>query len=107
MAFDRSAGSLAPRGDWGPPPSFADSRPLPLFFAGRIFSTSFKVALNPAALFGAIFLGATLGGFREYLGRWTGSQAPGWLVIAAPAGSLVSRLQLRPGAAAGGQPRIA
>lgn len=70
--------------------------PLPVFFAGLIFSTTFKDAINPAALFGANLLGATIGGFCEYLGMWTGSHALGWLVIAAYAGSLFSRLQYRP-----------
>ncbi len=73
--------------------------PLPVFFAGLIFSTSFKDAINPAALFGANLLGATIGGFCEYLGMWTGSHALGYLVLAAYAGSLVSRLRHRATAA--------
>jgi len=81
--------------------------PLPVFFAGLIFSTSFKDTVNPAALFGANLLGATIGGFCEYLGMWTGSHALGYLVIAAYAGSLISRLQLRAGPAPAGQPRVA
>ncbi|MDB6093478.1 MAG: speE 2 [Verrucomicrobia bacterium] len=63
--------------------------PLPIFFAGLIFSTTFRTARNPSALFGANLIGATLGGFSEYLGMWTGSQALGYLVLTAYAASLL------------------
>ncbi|HMB96457.1 MAG TPA: hypothetical protein VKK61_10495, partial [Tepidisphaeraceae bacterium] len=57
--------------------------PLPIFFAGLIFSTTFRNANNPSACFGANLIGATVGGFCEYLGMWIGISALSWLVIAA------------------------
>jgi spermidine synthase len=62
--------------------------PLPIFFAGLIFSTTFREGGNPSALFGANLIGATIGGFCEYLGMWLGSGALSWIVIAAYAASL-------------------
>ncbi len=70
--------------------------PLPVFFAGLIFSTTFRAAANPSALFGANLIGATLGGFSEYLGMWTGSQALGYLVLTAYVASLLCTLRWRP-----------
>jgi hypothetical protein len=46
--------------------------PLPIFFAGLIFSTTFKISDNPSANLGANLIGATLGGFLEYLGMAIG-----------------------------------
>lgn len=78
--------------------------PLPLFFAGLIFSTTFREqSLRPgftaAALFGANLLGATVGGFLEYLGMAIGSQALMLVVVAAYGSSLLalrrSRVPLR------------
>lgn len=63
--------------------------PLPVFFAGLIFSTGFRNSVNPAALFGANLIGAMIGGFAEYLGMAIGSQQLSYLVIAAYAGSLL------------------
>jgi len=48
--------------------------PLPIFFAGLIFSTTFSRSESPSASFGANLIGATLGGFLEYLGMVTGHQ---------------------------------
>jgi hypothetical protein len=62
--------------------------PLPIFFAGLIFSTTFRDTAKPAALFGANLFGAMAGGFCEYLGMAVGSRALSVLVIAAYAGSL-------------------
>jgi hypothetical protein len=56
--------------------------PLPIFFAGLVFSTTFKREPQPASAFGANLLGATVGGFAEYLGMAVGSQALSLLVIA-------------------------
>ena len=56
--------------------------PLPIFFAGLVFSTTFKREAQPASAFGANLLGATVGGFAEYLGMVVGSQALSLLVIA-------------------------
>lgn len=63
--------------------------PLPVFFAGLIFSTNFRDAVNPAAWFGANLIGAMFGGFSEYLGMVTGSHQLSLLVIVAYLGSLV------------------
>lgn len=61
--------------------------PLPIFFAGLIFSTTFRDAPQPALAFGANLIGAMLGGFSEYLGMWIGSQALSVIVMAAYAAS--------------------
>jgi hypothetical protein len=69
--------------------------PLPVFFAGLIFSTGFRDSANPATLFGANLIGAMVGGFAEYLGMAVGSQQLSYLVIAAYAGSLLCILNER------------
>jgi hypothetical protein len=74
--------------------------PLPLFFAGLVFSTTFREGRTPAALFGANLLGATLGGFSEYFGMAIGSQHLGLLVLAAYAASLICVLRQRRAVAA-------
>jgi hypothetical protein len=48
--------------------------PLPIFFAGLIFSTSFRTVADPAAAFGANLIGAMLGGFSEYLAMAIGNR---------------------------------
>jgi hypothetical protein len=48
--------------------------PLPIFFDGLIFSTTFRQASNPSSFFGANLIGAMIGGFSEYLGLVMGSQ---------------------------------
>ena len=70
--------------------------PLPIFFAGLIFSTTFRDAARPAVLFGANLIGAMIGGFCEYLGMVTGSRSLMLLVICAYLLSLLCRV--RPGA---------
>ncbi len=72
--------------------------PLPVFFAGLIFSTRFRDATDPSALFGINLVGAMVGGFAEYLGMAIGSQQLSLLVIAAYAGSLLCLLLERRGA---------
>ena len=47
-----------------------------------MFSTTFRREAQPASAFGANLLGATVGGFAEYLGMVVGSQALSLLVIA-------------------------
>jgi hypothetical protein len=71
--------------------------PLPVFFAGLIFSTTFRGASNPSALFGANLIGATIGGFCEYLGMWIGSHLLGYVVLAAYAASLTCLVWQRRG----------
>lgn len=56
--------------------------PLPVFFAGIIFSTTFRATNFPAAAFGANLIGAMLGGFCEYFGMMIGSQRLSLMVIA-------------------------
>jgi hypothetical protein len=46
--------------------------PLPIFFAGLIFSTTFRLSPDPSASFGTNLIGATVGGFAEYLGMALG-----------------------------------
>ena len=77
--------------------------PLPIFFAGLIFSTTFRGTLTPAALFGANLVGAMIGGFCEYIGMATGNSALMLLVFAAYGASALCqlkgvgiRLRLRP-----------
>ncbi|MCO5170431.1 MAG: hypothetical protein M9894_29190 [Planctomycetes bacterium] len=64
--------------------------PLPIFFAGQIFSTAFRAAPRPAALFGANLLGATLGGLCEYGSMVVGSRGLSALLIALYGLSLVA-----------------
>jgi hypothetical protein len=66
--------------------------PLPIFFAGLIFSTAFRDCRDPAILLGANLLGATVGGFSEYLGMAIGMHALMLIVIAAYLASLLCRL---------------
>ncbi len=49
--------------------------PLPIFFAGLIFSTSFRESRDPSFAFGSNLLGAMVGGFVEYVGMVTGMKA--------------------------------
>jgi hypothetical protein len=49
--------------------------PLPIFFAGLIFSLTFRDVRDPGFSFGSNLLGAMVGGFVEYLGMITGTQA--------------------------------
>lgn len=49
--------------------------PLPIFFAGLIFSSTFRETRDPSFSFGSNLLGAVVGGFAEYLGLITGMKA--------------------------------
>lgn len=69
--------------------------PLPVFFAGLIFSTTFRESKDPSASFGANLIGATIGGFAEYLGMALGYQQLSLLVIAAYAMSLLVMVRAR------------
>jgi hypothetical protein len=68
--------------------------PLPIFFAGLIFSTTFRRALNPSSFFGANLIGAVIGGFSEYLGMIMGNQNLMFLVIGAYLVSLGLQMKL-------------
>ncbi len=63
--------------------------PLPIFFAGLIFSTTFRSASEPATILGANLIGATVGGFFEYAGMALGTRSLGLFVIAAYLASFV------------------
>lgn len=67
--------------------------PLPIFFAGLIFSTTFRRAAVPSAAFGANLIGATLGGFAEYLGMVIGYSDLSLLVMLAYLASLLTQLR--------------
>ena len=56
--------------------------PLPIFFAGLIFSCAFRESPNPSFSFGSNLVGAMVGGFLEYLGMITGTKALLLLVLA-------------------------
>jgi hypothetical protein len=68
--------------------------PLPIFFAGLIFSTTFRQASNPSSFFGANLIGAMIGGFSEYLSMIIGNQNLMFLVIGAYLVSLALQVQL-------------
>jgi hypothetical protein len=74
--------------------------PLPVFFAGIIFSTTFRESSSPAAVFGANLIGAMVGGFCEYLVTAVGNHRLSLLVMVAYLGSMLvmagSRRQGRP-----------
>jgi hypothetical protein len=74
--------------------------PLPVFFAGIIFSTTFRESVTPAAVFGANLIGAMVGGFCEYLVTAVGNHRLSILVVVAYLGSMLvmasSRRQGRP-----------
>jgi len=67
--------------------------PLPIFFAGLIFSTTFREASNPSSLFGANLIGAMIGGFCEYLSMRIGNGNLMFLVLGAYLLSLVCRIR--------------
>jgi hypothetical protein len=63
--------------------------PLPILFAGIIFSTTFREATSPSAVFGANLIGAMLGGFCEYLGMAVGNHSLSILVMISYLGSML------------------
>jgi hypothetical protein len=69
--------------------------PLPVFFAGLVFSTTFRLAAAPSAAFGANLIGAMIGGFCEYLAMAWGNQRLSALVAAAYLLSLLVLLVAR------------
>jgi len=68
--------------------------PLPIFFAGLIFSTTFRQGLNPSSFFGANLIGAMIGGFSEYLSMIMGNQNLMFIIIGAYLISLALQLRL-------------
>jgi hypothetical protein len=63
--------------------------PLPVFFAGIIFSTTFRESSAPSAVFGANLIGAMVGGFCEYLVTAIGNHRLSMLVMVAYLGSML------------------
>jgi hypothetical protein len=63
--------------------------PLPIFFAGLIFSTTFRLSPDPSSSFGTNLVGATVGGFAEYLGMAVGSNALSLIVMGAYVASCI------------------
>ncbi len=68
--------------------------PLPIFFAGLIFSTTFREASSPSSFFGANLIGAMIGGFCEYFSMKLGNRNLMFLVIGAYLVSLAFRIRL-------------
>jgi hypothetical protein len=68
--------------------------PLPIFFAGLIFSSTFREAQDPSLAFGSNLLGAMVGGFAEYLGMITGTKALLLVVVVLYLASLLVRLRV-------------
>jgi len=69
--------------------------PMPVFFAGLIFSTTFRSAEFPARAFGSNLIGAMIGGFCEYLAMWTGNHRLMLIIAAAYCGSLLVMIASR------------
>jgi hypothetical protein len=68
--------------------------PLPIFFAGLIFSTTFRQASNPSSFFGANLIGAMIGGFSEYLSMVMGNQNLMFLIVGAYLASLILQTRM-------------
>jgi hypothetical protein len=68
--------------------------PLPIFFAGLIFSTTFRGMSLPSSFFGANLIGAMIGGFCEYLSMIMGNKNLMFLVIGAYLVSLGLQMKL-------------
>lgn len=66
---------------------------LPVFFSGLIFAIYFKQAKNPAAALGSNLLGATFGGFSEYLTMVFGFKMLGLVAIAFYALALITAVK--------------
>ena len=69
--------------------------PLPILFAGLIFSTTFRESKSASSCFGANLIGATIGGFAEYLSMAIGFQKLSLLVIAAYLVSLFIMIRIK------------
>jgi hypothetical protein len=69
--------------------------PLPVFFAGIIFSTTFRATKEPSGAFGANLIGAMIGGFCEYLTMAIGNHRLSLLILVAYLGSLGIRWSAR------------
>jgi len=70
--------------------------PTPIFFAGLVFSGTFKLAKYASAAFGANLVGAMIGGFAEYLSMASGRRSLLVVVVGAYLLSLLARSVGRP-----------
>jgi hypothetical protein len=66
--------------------------PIPIFFAGLVFSGTFKRATHPSAAFGANLVGGMVGGFAEYLSLAFGRQSLVIVVVGAYLTSLITTI---------------
>jgi hypothetical protein len=64
--------------------------PIPIFFAGLVFSGTFKRTSRPSAAFGANLVGTMVGGFAEYLSMASGRRSLVLVVIGAYLVSLLA-----------------
>ena len=67
--------------------------PLPIFFAGLIFSLSLRTSKDPSFAFGSNLIGAMVGGFVEYLGMITGTKTLLLIVLVLYLASLAIRMR--------------
>jgi hypothetical protein len=67
--------------------------PLPIFFAGFIFSLSLRTSEDPSFAFGSNLIGAMVGGFVEYLGMITGTKTLLLIVLVLYLASLAIRMR--------------
>ncbi len=67
--------------------------PLPIFFAGLIFSSTFRETQDSSLSFGSNLLGAMVGGFAEYFGMITGTSALLLIVMVFYLASLLARFR--------------
>lgn len=75
--------------------------PLPIFFAGLIFSLGFRNHTEPSFAFGSNLVGAMVGGFFEYAGMITGTRALSLMILMFYLLSLITRSRLAPVTARG------
>jgi hypothetical protein len=64
--------------------------PIPIFFAGLVFSGTFKRTSHASAAFGANLVGAVVGGFAEYMSMATGRRSLVFVVLGAYLVSLLA-----------------
>jgi hypothetical protein len=68
--------------------------PLPIFFAGLIFSLGFRSHRDPSFAFGSNLLGAMVGGLIEYAGMITGTRALLLMILTFYLTSFIPRCRL-------------
>ncbi len=66
--------------------------PIPIFFAGLVFSGTFKRTALSSAAFGANLVGAMVGGFAEYLSMASGRRSLVFVIVGAYLVSLLATL---------------